>query len=217
MVAAQDELIVFIKDGLSRGISRQDLQAVLGQAGWPAADVRDGLAGFADVAFPIPVPRPRPYLSARDAFFYLVIFAALYTVAINFGSLLFALIDRLIPDPALDRQVPPEYLAEAIRWPVSALIVATPLLLWVSSVVGRELRRDPAKRGSKVRRWLTYLTLFIAAGVMAGDLMALVYNLLGGEVTVRFFLKATVVAVVSGTVFGYYRYDLKLDEQGGVP
>jgi uncharacterized membrane protein len=214
-VATNDELISFVKEGLARGVSRPEMEAALAQAGWQAAEIREALAGFADVPFPIPVPRPRPYLSARDAFLYLVVFSALYTVAFNFGSLVFALIDRLMPDPALDRQVPPEFLAQAIRWPVSALVVATPAFLWVSSIVAREVRREPTKRSSKVRRWLTYMTLFVAAGVMAGDVMALVYNLLGGELTARFFLKAAVVALISGTVFGYYLFDLRVDEQGG--
>ncbi len=216
-MAAQDELTAFVKDGLARGISRQEIEAALRTAGWPAAEVSEALGGFADVPFPIPVPRPKPYLSARDAFLHLVIFSALYTVAINFGGLMFVLIDRLLPDPALDRQVPPEYLAEALRWPISALVVSTPVLLWVSALVGREGRRDPAKRASKVRRWLTYLTLFVAASVLAGDVMALVYNLLGGELTMRFVLKVLVVGVVAGAVFAYYRTELALDEAGGRP
>jgi len=215
-MAAHQELSAFVRDGLARGIARGEIESALAQAGWQAAEIRDGLAGFADVPFPIPVPKPKPYLSARDAFLYLVVFTALYTVAINFGGLMFALIDRLIPDPALDRQVPPELLAEAIRWPVSALIVATPVFLWVSAVIGREVRRDPAKRGSKVRRWLTYLTLFVAASVLAGDVMALVYNLLGGELTTRFVLKVVVVGFIAGAAFSYYRTELRLDEEGGL-
>lgn len=214
-MAAPDELSAFVRDGLARGISKDEIGAALGKAGWQAAEIQEALAGFADVAFPIPVPRPKPYLSARDAFLYLVIFSALYTVAINFGGLMFILIDRLIPDPALDRQLPPEYLAEALRWPISALVVATPVLLWVSALVGREVRRDPAKRASKVRRWLTYLTLFVALSVLAGDVMALVYNLLGGELTTRFVLKVLVVGAIAGTVFAYYRTELQLDEKGG--
>jgi len=215
-MTTSDELSTFVKDGLARGIPRHEIEAALAAAGWQAAEVRDALLGFAEVPFPIPVPRPKPYLSARDTFLYLVIFAALYTVAVNFGGLMFVLMDRLLPDPALDRQVPPEYLADALRWPIAALVVSTPVLLWVSALVGREVRRDPAKRASKVRRWLTYLTLFVAASVLAGDVMALVYNLLGGELTARFVAKVGVVGAIAGTVFIYYRSELKLDEPGGL-
>src|SRR5690606_39375607 len=63
--------------------------------------------------------------------------------------------------------------------------------------------------------WLTYLTLFIAASVLVGDLVALVYNVLGGEASLRFVLKVAVVGMIAGAVFGYYLSDLRRDETGG--
>jgi len=215
-VAVNDELMTFVKEGLARGVPRAEIEQALGRAGWGAAEVRVALGSFADVAFPIPVPRPRPYVSARDAFLYLVLFSTLYTVAFNFGSLMFDLINQWVPDPAApESRMPAEYLAQAIRWSVSTLIVATPVFLWVSALVGREIKRDPVKRQSKVRRWLTYLTLFVAACVLVGDVTALVYNLLGGELTTRFLLKALVVASIVGTIFLYYLTDLRGDSEGG--
>jgi hypothetical protein len=64
-----------------------------------------------------------------------------------------------------------------------------------------------------VRRWLTYLTLFIAACVLIGDFVSLVYNVLGGELTVRFVLKVLTVGIIAGTVFWYYLSELRLDER----
>ena len=48
------------------------------EAGWQETEVRSGLSGFADVDFSVAVPRPAPYLYAREAFLYLVSFIALY-------------------------------------------------------------------------------------------------------------------------------------------
>ncbi len=73
--------------------------------------------------------------------------------------------------------------------------------------------RDPERRGSKVRKWLTYLTLFVAATILTGDLITLLYNLLGGELTSRFLLKAATVAAIAGGVFGYYLWDLRGEER----
>lgn len=142
---------------------------------------------------------------------YLVLFSTLYVSAFNLGSLLFQLIDRAFPDPA-DSAWVAERSRQTIRWAVSALIVAFPVFLYVSSRVNRRLHRDPSKRSSKVRRWLTYLTLFVAACVLIGDLTSLVYHLLGGELTARFALKVLTVAVISGSIFGYYLWDLRQDE-----
>ena len=84
------------------------------------------------VDFPVPVPRPRPSLSAREAFMYLLQFSTLYTVAYNLGSLLFQFVNRALPDPADGPYQ--EFTADAIRWSVSALIVAFPVFMWVSSL-----------------------------------------------------------------------------------
>ncbi|MDA2923312.1 DUF5671 domain-containing protein [Acidobacteria bacterium AH-259-L09] len=215
-MAVADELQDFVKDGLARGLSRAEIENVLLQAGWPQEHVRGALAGFAEIEFPIPVPRPKPYLSAREAFMYLVLFSTLYISAFSLGRLLFQFINQGFPDPA----APPfvvESVRRAIRWSISSLIVAFPVFLYVSRLTGRETRLDRRKRASKVRRWLTYLTLFVAAGVLIGDVTSLVYNFLGGELTVRFILKVITIAVIAGTIFGYYLWDLRLEEKEAKP
>ena len=91
-------------------------------------------------------------------------------------------------------------------------MVALPVFLFMSRVANRAVQNDPNVRMSPVRRWLTYLTLFIAACVLIGDFISLIYNALGGELTVRFVLKALTVGVLAGTVFWYYLSDLRFDE-----
>ena len=211
-MATSEELRSFIKDGLAHGVSRVDLKDVLGRAGWAAGDVQGALTSFAEVEFPIPVPRPQPYLSARDAFMYLLLFTTLYVSAFSLGSLLFQLVDQAFPDPAA-ASFAAEAARVAIRWSVASLVVACPVFLGVSRSISRDLATDPSKRASKVRRWLTYLTLFVAAGVLIGDVTTLVYNLLGGELTGRFVLKALTVGSIAGTAFWYYLSDLRTDEQ----
>jgi hypothetical protein len=210
-----DELSAFVRDALSRGIDRARVEEALRHAGWKTEQVRSALAGFAVVEFPIPVPRPRPYLSAREAFMYLVAFSTLYVSAYHLGALLFEIINRAFPDPASARA---EYLSaydfsrERIRWSVSALIVSFPVFVLVSRSLQRAIHRDPNARQSKVRRWLTYVTLFAAATALVGDLTVVIYNFLGGEIGVRFVLKAVVVGAIAGSVFGYYLTDLRRDE-----
>ena len=206
-----EDLAAFVKVGLGRNLPRTDIEDVLLRAGWPGEQVRAALGSFAEIDFPVPVPKPNPSISAREAFLYLVMFNALYISAFSLGSLVFQLINIGFPDPALG--VRPETLTqEAIRWSVSLLVVTFPVFLFVSRLIHREVARDPSRRASKVRRWLTYLTAFVAAGVLMGDVTTLVYNLLGGELTVRFILKALTVAAIAGTVFGYYLSDLRQDE-----
>lgn len=212
MAVATRELEQFVHEALARGQSRQAIEVALAQAGWPAEQVRDALGAYADIAFAVPVPRPRPYLSAREAFLYLVLFATLYVSAYHLGSLLFDLINRALPDPA-DAAYRFVQLGASMRWSVASLLVAFPVFLFVARHLGKDLARNPVKRLSAVRRWLTYLTLFLAAGIVVGDLIAAVYNLLGGELTLRFVLKVLVVGAIAGTVFAYYLFDLRNEER----
>jgi Domain of unknown function (DUF5671) len=210
-MAIDDELRTFVKEGLTRGVARSELENVLLRAGWTGEQVRAALDGYADVPFAIPVPRPKPYVSAREAFMYLVLFSTLYVSAFNLGRLIFQLINHALPDPAAPDFVV-QVVRRALRSSIASLVVGYPVFLYVSNLVSRNLRADPNKRLSKIRRWLTYLTLFLAAGVIIGDLIALLNNLLGGELTTRFVLKAVTAGSIAGLIFGYYLWDLRLDE-----
>ena len=212
MAIATRDLELFVREALGAGQSRPAIEAALAQAGWPREQVDDALGAYADVAFPVPVPKPRPYLSAREAFLYLVLFATLYVSAYHLGSLLFDLINHALPDPA-DQQYRLMQLGASMRWSVASLLVAFPVFLFVARLLGRELARNPAKRLSVVRRWLTYMTLFLAAGIVIGDLITAVYNVLGGELTLRFSLKVLVVGAIAGTVFAWYLHDLRREER----
>lgn len=142
---------------------------------------------------------------------YLLMFAALYLSAYQLGNLLFQLVNLAFPDELV------AYGAAAagrnIRWATSALIVAFPVFLFVALRIGRGIVEEPARRNSSIRKWLTYLTLFVASTIIVGDLIALVFNLLNGELTVRFVLKVLIVGAIAGGLFGYYLWSAKADDE----
>ena len=211
-MAVSPELIDFVKEGLQRGIPRAQLDDALRRAGWDREQVAGAMRQFADVEFVIPVPRPTPYLNAREAFMYLVMFSTLYLSAYYLGSLVFELINLQYPDPTANDYA--ELAGEAtLRWSVSTVVVAFPVFLYVAWLLGRELRADVTKRASKIRRQLTYLTLLVAAAFLIGDVTTLVYNFLGGDMTVRFVLKVVTVAIIAGASFWYYLRELRHDER----
>jgi hypothetical protein len=210
IVAVSEDLLNFVRRGLAAGIARADLEAAMLAAGWTVEQARSALSSFADLDFPIPVPRPRPYLSAREGFMYIVMFSTLYLSAYNLGSIVFELIDRVFPDPTIPGSA--EWSLRAIRWSVSSLIVAAPVFLYMSWSIGRSIRRDPTKRSSRIRKQLTYVTLLIGGCVLLGDVTTLVYNLLGGELTVRFLLKVATVGLIAGSICAYYLSELRLEE-----
>ena len=124
---------------------------------------------------------------------------------------MFDLINVAFPDAASGRGY--EVFGASMRWSVASLLIAFPIFAFVARQVARDVERNPVKRLSPVRRWLTYLTLYLAAIALICDFTTLVYNLLGGEISIRFALKVLVVAVIAGSVFGYYLHDLRREEQ----
>lgn len=213
MAAGTQELEVFVRESLSRGQSRQAIRLALSAAGWSDEQTRDVLDAYADVDFPVPVPKPRASLSAREAFLYLVLFATLYYTMFHLGSLLFDLINAAFPDPA-QQAVAYNLFDGSMRWSIASVVIAFPVFALVARYLAREVTRQPIKRLSPVRHWLTYLTLFLAVVALVCDVTTLVYNLLGGELSVRFVLKVVVVGAIAGSVFGYYLWDLRREEVG---
>jgi hypothetical protein len=151
-MAANEELTMFVREALSRGVPRPQVEAALRQAGWEDRQVRAALDAFAAVDFPVPVPRPRSAVSAREAFVYLLLFSTLYVVAYQFGSLVFDFINEAFPDPAA---FVPGLARESVRFSIASLIVALPVFLYMSALTSREATDDISRRLSPVRRWLT--------------------------------------------------------------
>ena len=204
-----NELYTFVKEALEKGQSRSAIERALQEAGWQQEEVQKALASFAEVSFPVPVPKPKPYLQAREAFLFLISFITLYTTAFSFGILIFAFIEKLFPDPVSYGFFSPRGLTTAL----SSIIIAFPLYLFMMWRLAKAAAKDPERRRSKVGKWLTYITLVIAAGIIIGDLIAVLASLLSGELTSRFVLKAFTVLAIAGSIFGYYLWSLQKEEK----
>jgi len=207
---SDQRLTNFVAEALHSGISRERIKETLLQAKWSPDQIDGALKVWSEVDFPIPIPKPRAQFSARDAAMYLVMFAMLYLSVFHFGSIIFQIIDRLMPD-ALDYSG--RGYGSAVRFSTASLIVAFPVFMFLAVKIHNNLSKDPTQRSSAVRKWLTYLTLAIASCVIVGDLIALIFNVLMGELSMRFFLKALTVGLIAGAVFYYYLTCMRLDDE----
>jgi hypothetical protein len=208
---ADATLTQFVKDALHAGASRADTAKALADAGWAPDQVSSALEAFAPVEFVVPVPVPGTHLSARDTFLYLVMFAMLYLSACNLGNLLFQFVELAVPDRAFEGYS--SYQNSAIRFSTAALLIAFPLFLYIASIIGKQIRNAPARRTSAIRKWLTWLTLALAACIIVGDLIYLLDSLLSGELTTRFVLKALIVGLIAGAIFVNYLAEMRKDDQ----
>jgi len=145
-------------------------------------------------------------MTAKDFFLHIAVIALLYTGTVALLNILFRVINVAFPQVTQYGY----YDSTSISLPVATLIVVFPLFLFLANVLRKGYAEDPSRKEYAVRKWLIYITLFIAGGVLAGDLVTLIYYFLDGqEMTTAFLLKILSVLVVTGCIFGYYIDDLK--------
>ncbi|MDO8492603.1 MAG: DUF5671 domain-containing protein [bacterium] len=150
-------------------------------------------------------PTTKSKTTARDFFLYLFAVIILYVSFGSLLSLLFDYINHLFPD-ALSYTDP---YSGSMRFSIAILIILFPIFLVTTWFLNKDLRGNPEKQDMGIRKWLLYLTLFVASGIVIGDLVTLVNTFLNGEITPRFILKVLAVLVLSGLALWYYLLDLR--------
>jgi hypothetical protein len=200
------ELHAFIAAAMAKGASDRFIADLLKSAGWADKEIFAAFREHYEQATGLTLPvRRESGESARDAFFYLIVFSTLATWTTALGSLLFRLIDLWLPDPvALRGGYGYPYTRLDLSFQMACILVAFPVFLYVSRRINRAVADEPRNRSSGVRKWLTYLALVIAAGVLIGDAVTVLAYLLQGEITLRFVFKVIVVALIAAGVFRYY-------------
>ncbi len=154
----------------------------------------------------------KPKATAKDFFLHIAVIALLYTGTVALLNILFRVINVAFPQVSQYGY----FGSTSISLPVATLVVVFPLFLFLANVLRKGYAEDPSRKEYPVRKWLIYITLFIAGGVLAGDLVTVIYYFLDGqELTTGFILKIISVLVITGGIFGYELDDLKDRLSGG--
>ena len=141
----------------------------------------------------------------KDVFLHLLMIVTLYISVIYGITLIFQYINLALPD-SLDFYY--RGILDVIRLASSSLIISFPVYILTSRLIGNSIRKTPEKKEIGIRKWLIYLTLFIAALTIIIDLIVLVFNFYSGEITLKFLFKLITILVFTGTIFGYYLWEL---------
>ncbi len=144
----------------------------------------------------------------KDFFLHLGAMVALYAGVIALLNLLFKIIN--VAFPKIDEYRYGFFGSSSISLQVAILLVVFPLFLFLMNLIRRGYQENPERKEYAVRKWLIWITLFVAGIAITADLVTLLYYFLDGrELTAGFSLKVLSVLVVSGGVFGYFIDDLK--------
>lgn len=144
----------------------------------------------------------------RDFFMYLGVIGTLYISVASIIALWFRIIDSWFADPL--KYIDP--YSTGISLAIAALIVIFPVFIGISWMIHKDEKKNEEKKEIGVRKWLIFLTLFIAGLTILIDLIVLLNTFLSGEeITGSFLAKVFVILVVIGGVFAYYFYKLRTD------
>ncbi|MEK7117161.1 MAG: DUF5671 domain-containing protein [Patescibacteria group bacterium] len=144
--------------------------------------------------------------TAKDFFLHLGAIAGLYATAIALVNLLFTVIDNAYP-AVIEYNY---YSSSSISLPVATLIIIFPIFILLSRLVYKTYELEPDKKQLGIRRWLTYITLFVAGIILASDLVTVLYKFLDGQdLTAAFIFKALVVFILTGAIFKFYLDEIR--------
>jgi len=144
----------------------------------------------------------KPKTSAKDLFINLGAIVALGTIVFSLINLLFTIINKAYPPIA---NYGYNNYSSSISWPVSILIIFFPIYILLMWLLERSYKVQPEMRNFGIRKWLTYITLFLSGLSIAGDLVTVIYYFIDGqELTTGFIMKILSVLVIALAIFFYY-------------
>lgn len=197
------------------GVAKAELKEELLSVGWTEEEIESAYrSSIVALGAPVPNQGNRATQSRQASTVDVVInffsFILLGIVATALGTLFFQIINLVFPD-ALDTMnwYSESQAMSSIHYAIAALVIGYPLYFFALRLWFRKFREDEGRMESKLSKWLTYLVLLVTAVTIVGDLIAVVFTLLQGEITVRFFLKALVILVIAGAIFGFYYLERK--------
>ncbi len=208
MSKASEQLSEFISRARSAGRGDAEIRSMLVSSGWDESSVSAAIMSGGDL---MPPPPPAPKSSGREIFFYLLQFFTLGTVAVSLGGVVFALINHYVTDEVTNMYYG---YGPDVQSMLAPLIVGAPVFAAVTWKLVRDAAAARTSVRSGIRRVMTYLALFLASATVIGDVIALVYRFLAGEVNARFLLKVFTILIIGGWVIFYYYLTVKRDERG---
>lgn len=143
--------------------------------------------------------------TARNVTLQVGALVALYASLSSLIALVFGIINVLLPDTA-------QYYGDStggMRFAIAALIVAFPTYLILTRLVHQWARGSADAVYAALTRWMIYISLLVGSAIFLGDLVAIIFTYLNGEITARFLLKALALVVIIGSALTYYFFDVR--------
>jgi len=150
----------------------------------------------------------------KEAFLQVLSMTTLYLSVINVLQIVWQALNKWLPDALEMEYGYSSFSNGVIQFAIASFIVGFPVFLLTTISLKKMYQVYRESAASKLRRYLTYITLFVGSMILIGDVIAIVTTYLQGELTIRFLLKALSILLVVGGAWWYYYTEIKKVENG---
>jgi hypothetical protein len=130
--------------------------------------------------------------------------------------IVFELINKYVPD-FLVYSYQGGFNDSQLKFAFSALLISAPIYFFCSYFLEKNVKKGNLSLSNSLRKWLLYLIIFISSVVIMGWLIGLLTNFLGGELTLKFALRALSAIVISALILGFYVYEIRRNKAEKTP
>lgn len=145
-------------------------------------------------------------LNVGYAFLSLGVLISLITSVSSFLNLAFEILNKKFPD-VLNATYQYGYASsqfEAARIFLAMLIIMFPAFLILAYFWKKKEKKGLGQYDEVMRKWLSYIVIFLSILIVAIDLIILVKYFVSGEITVRFILKVLIAIISAKIILCYF-------------
>lgn len=154
---------------------------------------------------------------AFHLFLYLSSFFSLGFLIAGLLTTLFQFVNKYVPDSALGKDVYAisAFDDSALKVGISMLLIASLVYFTTAYLVNKKLGKSEIRPDSIVRKFITYIALFVLVAISIGSLATLFYNYLTGELTSNSFGKIIAFFLVNGSFAFFYFKEIRRKDFAG--
>jgi len=210
-----EKIVTYLCEQIKVGKTKQQLFEELSAVGWSEDECSGAyIQALIKNGVPTPEEKQRATFSKKSSTVEVVLnffsFILLGVIATALGMLFFSIIERFFPEQiSLYNEYSYRNLASTIHYATAAILIGFPLYVMTVRLWFAKFREEEQKAESDFTKWVTYLVLLIASVVIVGDLIAVVFTFLQGELSIRFLLKGVTILSIAGAIFGFYFLERK--------
>jgi len=210
----KERLVDYVADQVRLGIAHDEIKKRLAAVGWSDEDADSAYAlGLTKNGIPVPTKNTALFFSKKSTTVEIVVnffsFILLGISSISLGTLLYGVINHFFEDKLTNNYYAAASSSVTVHYAIAALIIGFPLYYFAMRFWFDRFKEDEGKVEARLTKWITYLVLLVTAIIIVGDLIAVIFNMLQGEITTRFFLKALTIFMISGGIFSFYFLERK--------